>query len=617
MQGGARFLRLFAALLAVAALTPAFGSLDASAPWLSKLDPVLQQRVLADRKGSSPVIITFADGQSLETAVQLIEEAEGAARRRLPIIEGHVAVIPNRTLLRLAARKAVERISLDRPVMGANELTGATVGSTAARQQFGYDGAGVGVVIIDSGVSASHHDLSGANGASRVVRFVDFINDQQQAYDDFGHGTHVAGIIAGNGSDSGGARAGIAPAARLVVLKVLDGSGNGNISDVIAALDYALQHRDELNIGVINLSVATGVYESYETDPLTVAARRAVNAGIVVVTAAGNNGKNARGITSYAGVTAPGNAPWVLTVGASSHMGSTDRSDDAIAAFSARGPAAIDLGAKPDILAPGVGIESLATPGSHLYTTGGQYLLEGTVPGPYLPYLSLSGTSMSAPVVAGTVALMLQANPSLTPNAVKAILQYTAEPSTRLDRLTQGAGFLNATGAIALARYFAQPSATYPATPQWNKQLIWGNRLVKGGRLTPDANAWSTSVTWGADTTSTGSAVNWGAFCITSSCDYAIGRWTIATSKVRNVVWGNMCGGQNCTTPWTVSSVLAATTGGDTVVWGTADEGDTVVWGTTEELDTVVWGTTDEGDTVVWGTSCTSASCVPLIWPKH
>ena len=208
---------------------------------------------------------------------------------------------------------------------------------------------------------------------------MDFVNGQEQAYDDYGHGTHVAGIIAGNGLDSGGARAGIAPAARLVVLKVLDGSGKGNISDVIAALDYAVEHRDELNIGVINLSVATGVYESYDTDPLTVAAQRAVNAGIVVVTAAGNNGQNAQGGTSYAGVTAPGNAPWVLTVGASSHMGSADRADDAIAAFSARGPAAIDFAAKPDIVAPGVGIESLANPGSQLYTSGGPYLLPGTV----------------------------------------------------------------------------------------------------------------------------------------------------------------------------------------------------------------------------------------------
>ncbi len=615
MQGGARFVRLFAALLAVAALTPAFGSLDASAPWLSKLDPVLQQRVLADRKGTSPVIIRFADGKSLKTAVQVVEESEGVARRRLPIIEGQVAVIPNRTLLRLAARKAVERISLDRPVLGANELTGATVGATATRQALGYDGAGVGVVVIDSGVTA-HDDLADASGAQRVVRFVDFVNGQEQAYDDYGHGTHVAGIIAGNGADSSGARAGIAPGARLVVLKVLDGAGKGSISDVIAGLDYAVEHRDELNIGVINLSVATGVYESYDTDPLTLAAQRAVNAGIVVVTAAGNGGKNAQGLTSYGGVTAPGNAPWVLTVGASSHMGNTDRSDDTVAAFSARGPAAINYGAKPDLVAPGVGIESLASPGSSLYTAGGPYLLAGTVQKPYLPYLSLSGTSMSAPVVSGTVALMLQANPALTPNAVKAILQYTAELSSKLDRLTQGAGFLNAAGAVTLARYLAQPSSQYPSTAKWSKQLIWGNRSVKGGRLAPDANAWSTNVTWGADTTSGGSAVSWGPICATSGCEYAFGRWTLSTGKVKNVVWGSICGGANCSVPWTVGSILAADDG-DTVVWGTAEDGDTVVWGTTEELDTVVWGTIDEGDTVVWGTSCTSASCVPTVWPKQ
>jgi hypothetical protein len=224
---------------------------------------------------------------------------------------------------------------------------------------------------------------------------------------------------------------------------------------------------------------------------------------------------------------------------------------------------------------------------------------------------------MAAPVVSGTVALMLQANPSLTPNAVKAILQYTAGSSSQYDRLTQGAGFLNAAGAVTLARYFAQPSALYPSTTGWNKQLIWGNRQVKGGRPTPDANAWSTSVTWGADTTSTGSTVNWGAYCVTSGCEYAIGRWSMANSKVRNVVWGTLCGGQNCAIPWTVSTVAAAALDdGDTVVWGTT-EGDTVVWGTLDELDTVVWGTIDEGDTVVWGTSCTSASCVPTIWPKQ
>ncbi len=175
----------------------------------------------------------------------------------------------------------------------------------------------------------------------------------------------------------------------------------------------------------------------------------------MVVAASGNYGHDSQGRIIYGGVTAPGNAPWVLTVGASSHMGTVDRSDDRIAGFSSRGPTAIDLAAKPDLLAPGVGIESLSDPGSAFYSTQSQYLLEGTVPTTYLPYLSQSGTSMAAPVVTGTVALMLQANPSLTPNQVKAILQYTAQVYPRYDPLTEGAGFLNAKGAVDLARAIA------------------------------------------------------------------------------------------------------------------------------------------------------------------
>src|SRR5204863_523668 len=120
-----------------------------------------------------------------------------------------------------------------------------TVGSTAVRTRLGVDGSGIGVAIVDSGVMASHDDLAG-----RVSRFVDFTSNRADAYDDFGHGTHVAGIVAGSGHDSSGARAGIAPGARLVVLKVLDGTGRGRISDVVAALGYAVQHRAELGIRV-------------------------------------------------------------------------------------------------------------------------------------------------------------------------------------------------------------------------------------------------------------------------------------------------------------------------------------------------------------------------------
>src|SRR6185369_696067 len=171
----------------------------------------------------------------------------------------------------------VARVSLDRAVVGVMERTGATIGATAVRQELGYDGTGIGVAVIDSG-TASHDDLlDPATGETRVDAFVDFVNGRQDLYDDYGHGTHVAGIVAGNGFDSGGARSGIAPAAHIVSLKTLDADGRGRVSDVIAALDYAVHHRNALNIRVINMSIASAVYESYETDPLTVAARKAVN----------------------------------------------------------------------------------------------------------------------------------------------------------------------------------------------------------------------------------------------------------------------------------------------------------------------------------------------------
>src|SRR5207237_5467944 len=380
----------------------------------------------------------------------------------------------------------------------AMERTGATIGATAVRQEAGYDGSGVGVAVIDSGVTSWHDDLTDSAGAQRVRHFVDFVNGALTPYDDYGHGTHVAGIVAGNGFDSGGARSGIAPAAHLILLKTLDAAGTAYVSDVIAALDYIVSNRDAFNIRVVNLSVAAGVYESYNTDPLTLAARRAVEAGIVVVTAAGNRGRAVDGLDAYEGITAPGNAPWVLTVGASSHMGTTDRTDDAMAAFSSRGPTPIDYAAKPDIVAPGVGIESLSDPISALYATKTSFLLSGTVLTAYLPYLSLSGTSMAAPVVSGTVALMLQANPTLTPNEVKAILQYTAQVYPSYDPLTEGAGFLNAKGAVELSQALATSSFGFQATPaEWSGRLIWGKQLVSGGRLAADRNRWAAVVIWG------------------------------------------------------------------------------------------------------------------------
>jgi serine protease AprX len=354
-------------------------------------------------------------------------------------------------------------------------------------------------------------------GTQRVDRFVDFVNGQQAPYDDYGHGTHVAGIVAGNGFDSAGRRSGIAPGAHVIALKVLDGSGRGRISDVIAALDYVVTYKDAYNIRVANLSVATGVYESYTTDPLTLAARHAVEAGIVVVAAAGNYGRGPDGRTQYGAITAPGNSPWVLTVGASSHMGTIDRADDTIALFSSRGPTAIDRAPKPDLVAPGVGIESLSDPDSSMYSTRSPYLLSGTVATSYLPYLSLSGTSMAAPVVSGTVALMLQANHALTPNQVKTILQSTAQPYQVYDRMTEGAGFLDAKRAVDAARTWIAPDVSAPwLTPDLGLlAIIFGNGGSNTATATDDGSG---SVVWGTGDDD-GEGVVWGTTCGDPSCE--------------------------------------------------------------------------------------------------
>lgn len=606
--------------------------LRAEAVMNAKIEPHAKARAALDA-GWSRVIVRAVDPASLPQVAAIVQQAGGNTGRQLRVINSQAAFLPNAALTGLANNPLVAHIALDRVVNGAMERTGKVVGATDVRENLGYDGAGVGVAVIDSGVTPHDDlvdlvdlvDLDDLDGLAdgerrqRVVRFVDFVNGRNAPYDDCGHGTHVAGILAGNGFDSAGARTGVAPGAHLVVLKALDASGAGRISDVIAALEYVVVNKDALNIRVVNLSLAAGVFDSYNMDPLTLAAKRIVEAGIVVVAAAGNAGRDSQAATQYGGIMAPGNAPWVLTVGAASHMGTVARSDDVMAAFSSRGPTALDYSAKPDLVAPGVGTESLSAPESALYASLSAYLLEGTVGTPSYPYMSLSGTSMAAPVVSGTVALMLHANPALTPNGVKAILQYTSKAFGAYDTLTQGAGFLNAKGAVRLARFFAVPTdGPYPTSTDWSGRLIWRNRLLTRGRLTPHANAWSTEVTWGSATTPGGEPVTWGETCSAGDCLSPEGTWSPwqascadstcgsvvwGAPDVPNVVWGSTCGGADCSVPWTPSvagAILPGESQGATVVWGSSG------------ADTVVWGTT-----VVWGSACLDSSCQPVVWGRQ
>ncbi len=593
IRWGSKFIRAaLAAALIVGLGAPAFAAKGSGNDRnRRKLDRELSGR--AGKLGTSRVIIRLKPGADASSEVKKLG---GRMKRRLASIDGQVIELPNFVLAKLAERSEILSIHYDRPTGGELNRAAVTVGARAVQDLLGFNGAGVGVAVIDSGITAYHDDLTKVGYSSlvrsksgqRVVAFVDFVNGRLGQYDDNGHGSHVAGIIAGNGTDSKGARAGIAPAAHLVGLKVLDDRGRGVISDVIAALDWAIANKAAHNIRVINLSVGAAVTESYNTDPLTLAAKRAVDAGIVVVTAAGNLGKNAQGKVQYGGITSPGNAPWVLTVGASSHQGTVYRLDDVIGLYSSRGPTAIDFEAKPDVVAPGSGMVSLADATSTMYSSKAAYLMSGSVSTPYKPYLSLTGTSMSSPVVAGSVALMLQANPTLTPNMVKAIIQYTAQEYGPYDSLTQGAGFLNTRGAVQLALYFktAKVGDKMPMPRAWSKQVIWGNRRVKGGVIKPNANAFKLGTVWGGVRAVNGDNIVWG---------------TVFGKDSDNIVWG---------TADTLGNLVWGTTagllGGDNIVWGTYSNGDNIVWGTLNNIDNIVWGTDCGGadcDNIVWGTS--------------
>jgi len=578
-----------------------------------KFDPVLTDLVSKGTPGRSRVIVILKPAADASADITRLG---GNILRRLSLINGQAVELSNGQLKNLAASPAVQSIHVDRSMRAHLNRAAVTIGARAVQEDMGFDGAGVGVAIIDSGVTSWHDDLTyyGTNlsvrvvGGQRVAKFVDFVNGRTAPYDDNGHGTHIAGIIAGNGYDTRGARAGVAPAAHLISLKVLNNQGAGYISNVIAALDWTVTNKAAFNIRVINLSVGAPITESYMTDPLTLATKRVVDKGILVVAAAGNLGRNKLGEPQYGGITSPGNAPWVFTVGASNTKGTVNRNDDTVADYSSRGPTAVNLGAKPDVIAPGTGIVSLSDPTSLFYQTKSAYLLTGTLKTAYKPYLSLTGTSMAAPMVTGTAALMFQANPKLTPNLVKAIIEYTAQKYA-YDSLTQGAGFLNTRGAIELARFFitAKAGQKYPSAKPWGRTIIWGNQRLTGGVIKPAGTAWALGVTWGAALRDSGQNIVWGTVC-DRDCDNIVWGtslfdaenivWGTLSLDVDNIVWGTVLDGDN-----SVWGTLAADTN---VVWGAQCAGancENIVWGSSlPDLDNIVWGTQLEADNIVWGT---------------
>ncbi|CAN5665122.1 hypothetical protein BH18ACI4_BH18ACI4_06790 [soil metagenome] len=371
--------------------------------------------------------------------------------------------IPAASVLALVLNTQIDYISPDRSVVPTGHLS-TTTGANAAATSAGrpdLDGSGIGIAVIDSGIYSAHRSFIGVNSALRVVANKDFTGERRTD-DPYGHGTHVAGIAAGNGRISTGAYLGIAPNANLINLRVLNSQGAGTTSGLLSALDWVMTNRSKYNIRVVNMSLGAPAVDSYKNDPICKAVRHLVNKGIVVVVAAGNNGVDASGLKIYGQIHSPGIEPSAITVGAANTYGTDARADDTVTTYSSRGPTRsywtdgngtrrYDNLIKPDLVAPGNKLIAAEAVNNLLVT---QYpdLDAGVSDVATLKMMRLSGTSMAAPAAAGAAALILQTNGRLTPNLVKAIMMYTAQPLAGYNMLEQGAGQLNIEGAVRLAK---------------------------------------------------------------------------------------------------------------------------------------------------------------------
>jgi serine protease AprX len=633
--------------------------------------------------GTQHVIITVAPGREGEV-INSVAGHGGRIRSKHPSINGLAADISGADVADLAKHgvvaitrdHAVHLTQLDIPVpiptpsdASPQPMTVSTLRSTlglapgaAANLTSGVNGSGVGIAIIDSGIVPS------ADFGNRITGFYDFTHlnsdgspSTPAAYDDLGHGTHIAGLIASAGAPPSYMFQGIAPNANLVVVKVLDNQGASTTSTVIAAIEFIVKNQQALGVRVINLSLGHPVTAPAKFDPLVQAIESAVRRNIVVVVAAGNDGPG------YASVNSPGNSPSAITVGAADGKTTVTRADDYVPSFSSRGPTWYDGLAKPDVIAPGVNLFSDAAPGSTLAMN--PLYPQESVDG--MPLLDLTGTSMAAAVATGVIALELDANARqgtfLSAGAAKAVLEYSAVAVANVDALTQGTGQINAAGAVELASaintqapmwtwWLRSPvsgsSAIGSSTYSWAQNIIWGTSLLSGRVMFYNNVAWN--MVWGTGIQDRLSGRVIGskrvglfskAFSFIWGNDFSVKRFNMVFGSETgdNIIWGTADGGDNIIwgtelAPFRIlgvrqdssirwakhdataivratesgDNIIWGTDGGDNIIWGTwSDAGDNIIWGTTSDYniiwgtdgDNIIWGTSEAGDNIIWGTS--------------
>jgi serine protease AprX len=436
----ARGLALLSGLLVIASVltgTVAGVSAASSASSGASVDPGLR-----GLSGAVKVVVQTTGG-AVASVEQRVADLGGTVTKQLSIIDGFAATVPGGKIAELAATQGIRAISRDLPVHVQGSIndpsTWPSVYSKVVRADdlaaSGASGQGVTVALVDTGVDSGLPDLAGqvvpvtTDPLGLTKASCVNLSSDPGCQDSYGHGTFIAGLIAGNGAASNGQYVGTAPRAKIVSVKIAGPDGSSDVSNLLAAIEWVVSFKDTYGIRVLNLSLGTDSTQSYKVDPLDYAVEKAWQSGVVVVVAASNRGPAPQTISK------PADDPFVLTVGAIDDQGTAGLGDDVLPNFSGRGPTAADGIAKPDVVAPGAHVVSLAARNAMITNQFPSSMAA--------PYRRGSGTSMATGIVSGVVADMLSADPSMTPDRVKYALMSTARSDASSDSMAVGAGVVD------------------------------------------------------------------------------------------------------------------------------------------------------------------------------
>jgi serine protease AprX len=583
---------------------PIVGPLVAHLPLVGGLlNGLLNGLVSSDLLG----LLTSGDDRPVRAIVRgdVVAIQTAAGRDGLPVLkvlDGLVVLEAAPSALRaLLSVPGVEAISLDNlvsPTMSVSDKAMAADQARAATNGLllgllgspAISGKGIGVAVVDSGI-ASHAALAG-----KVVYSVNFATGVVGTNDEFGHGTHIAGIIAGSAagiSPTSLYKNGVAPGAHLVNVRVLGREGVGYTSDVIAGIQWVVANRTTYKIRVMNLSLGHPIVAPCVLDPLCLAAERAAAAGLVVVASAGNSGKDAAGRPVLGSISTPGNAPGVITVGALNTWNTVSRDDDTVTTYSSRGPTRYDMGMKPDVVAPGNKIVSLQAAGSYLAATYPALHVAGSG---INAYMTMSGTSMSAAMVSGGAALLLEAAPSMSSRQVKVTLQLTASAMPGEGLIAAGTGSVNLHAARKMSTLsLSTLLGSLPTT------TIAGRTVRSSGLAFIDP---------GAKLDQAAGYAGLRVFGVIDARRSLLGLGfpsRLLNTAPSQIVWGDM-------NMWTADQQIIwgeqlMNTGGQQIIWGEQvfnPSGQQIIWG--EQLynpsgQQIIWGeqNTSGGYQIIWG----------------